>query len=265
MAPPAPMSPHPARAMAPAAETCHPPSARPARERAMLPPAMGTPPEGAGRGCPAVTLAVPRESSHRSQQGGQTRNWVCGTAGAAAPPRGQAETRHAHHIHTPPRQHGGCTGTSDPEVQGTRGHPGGGEGGRHRRPRIPQCPPLPPPCPTFPRSCQSAGLRANKLHLAGWRHPSPASRRGRSVPRWHDSPAARGAQPREGTGPAPRPSRHLPGDRRGTGTAQPHHAALPAGNGTAKVALSPVCHSRPRVVPGDALRVGRALRTEGQG
>lgn len=140
-------------------------------------------------------------------------------------------------------------------------------GARHCHPLAPQCPPLPPPCPTFPRSCQSAGLRANKLHLAGWRRPSPASRGGTSIPWQHNSPAARGAQPRAGTGPAPRPSRHPPGDRQGTGTAQPLRPASPASKGMARVSLSPPSpqsHSRPRVVPGDALRVGRALRTEGQ-
>lgn len=149
---------------------------------------------------------------------------------------------------------GSCTGTSDPEVQRA---PGEERGGQHRCPPTPQCPPLPPPCPTFPRCCQSAGLRANKSHLAGWRHPSPASRGARSIPWQHNSPAVRG----KGLAQLPIPPHQLPSDRWSTGIAQHHHPAVAHQPG--HVQGVPVPHSRPRVVPGDALRVGCALRTEG--
>lgn len=124
--------------------------------------------DNARRGSPVGTLAV-----HRAQgmqpQGMGTSVWdMCPQQ--AAPPHAQHSPTplHPRRIHSempqaPPR---GCTG--DPEAQSTR-----------RR-----CPPplsTPPHAvPYFPSLLPQP--RANKLHLAGGRHPAPAARGSKSIP-----------------------------------------------------------------------------------
>lgn len=159
------------------------------------------PQEGAGGAHPTVTLAMLRKSCHSSQQGEETRNWVCGTVAVTAP-RGQADTCQAHHHHMPPHQLGSSPGTSDLKVQSTRRHLGGWPSAASPSPPHPHRALL----SLAPVSTPGSAL-TNHIWQAGsiipCVTPSP----------WHrHPPTGRDSRPQERTSPAPHPSHQFPRD-----------------------------------------------------
>lgn len=170
----------------------------------------GDPPrEETGREFPGVTLVKHGEHSHGSQQGEETRNWVCGTDGDTA---SLGPGCHAHHNQEAVLE------TSDPRGAEHPQAPGWGWAAA----------PLPPPCPTFPRCCRNTGLSVKGSQLAAWRQPS--QHRGKEHPPRGTPVLPQPEAIGHGRGPAQLP---IPP------TAQSHRPALPASEGTATVALCP--------------------------